>query len=95
MLRHIALGMICLLALSPATAMAASDDAGCKLRIESLPAEWRVPNVDVFGTDPTLATFQVQLVNSYRAALYPSGRPVAARGQVRAAFARFCDHRPT
>ena len=63
MLRHIALGMICLLALSPATAMAASDDAGCKLRIESLPAEWRVPNVDVFGTDPTLATFQVQLVN--------------------------------
>ena len=63
MLRHIALGMFCLLALNPASALAAADDAGCKLRIEALPAEWRVPNVDVFDTDPTLATFQVQLVN--------------------------------
>ncbi len=63
MLRIFALGVIGLLALNPTSAMASNSDAGCKLRIEALPSEWRVPNIDAFSTDPTLATFQVQLIN--------------------------------
>ena len=63
MLRIFAFGVIGLLALNPTSAMASNSDAGCKLRIEALPSEWRVPNIDAFSTDPTLATFQVQLIN--------------------------------
>ena len=63
MLRKFAFGLIGLLALNPTSAIASSGDAGCKLRIEALPSEWRISNVDVFATDPTLSTFQVQLVN--------------------------------
>lgn len=63
MLRKFAIGLVALLALSPTSAFASSGDAACKLRIEALPSEWRISNVDVFATDPSLSTFQVQLVN--------------------------------
>ena len=63
MLRKFAPGLIGLLALNPTSAFASTADADCKLRIEASPSEWRVPNIDVFATDPTLATFQVQLIN--------------------------------
>jgi hypothetical protein len=42
----------------------AAADAACKLQIVATPSQWRVNGIDIFASDPTFASFDLQLINS-------------------------------
>jgi hypothetical protein len=47
----------------PQAANAAVADNACKLQIIANPSQWRVSGIDLFASDPTFASFDLQLIN--------------------------------
>lgn len=99
MLRRFLFGMTAWLACVPQAAHAAVDNSGCKLQVISNPSQWRISDIDVFASEPSFASFDLQLVNngtgpcSGRLALDTHGAPfgVSSNGGRRIAY-NIIDH---
>lgn len=64
MLRRFLTGMIVWMACYSQGANAAGSDSGCRLQIIANPSQWRVNGIDVFASEPTFSSFDLQLINS-------------------------------
>lgn len=99
MLKRLLFGMTACAALYSPAAHAAAADNGCKLQIIANPSQWRVSGVDLFASEPTFASFDLQLINggtadcTGRLALDTQGAPfgLSANGG-RRVFYSIIDH---
>lgn len=99
MLKRFLFGLTAWTAFYSSVAHAAVADNGCKLQIIANPSQWKVSGVDLFASEPTFASFDLQLINggtadcTGRIALDTQGTPfgLSANGG-RRVFYSIIDH---